>query len=126
MIQPQNGKTLLDALGVEKLLRSYTALKIKFVFPSSIKYPNLPVRLDFSSIIFPLSGETFCTGLEFLLAMRLNCEIAIIGGVHIPFQNSQPVQQNKKPDRDTKNENEKEIPVVDPHITSLCTGYHQA
>jgi len=122
MIQPQNGKTLLDALGVEKLLRSYTALKIKFVFPSSIKYPNLPVRLDFSSIIFPLSGETFCTGLEFLLAMRLNCEIAIIGGVHIPFQNLQPVQQTKKPDRDIK----KEIPVVDPHITSLCTGYHQA
>jgi len=122
MIQPQNGKTLLDELGAEKLLRSYTALKIKFVFPSTIKYPNLPVRLDFSSIIFPLSGETFCTGLEFLLAMRLNCEIAIIGGVHIPFQNSQPVQQNKKPDRDIK----KEIPVVDPHITSLYTGYHQA
>ena len=112
----------MDTLGAEKLLRSYTALKIKFMFPSSVKYPNLPVRLDFSSIIFPLSGETFCTGLEFLLAMRLNCEIDIIGGVHIPFQNSQPVQQNKKPDIKT----DKEIPIVDPQITSLCTGYHQA
>jgi len=122
MIQPQSGKTLLHALGEERLLRSYTSLKIKFVFPSCVQYPNLPVRLDFSSIIFPLSGETFCTGLEFLLAMRLNCEITILGGVHIPFQNSQPVQQDKKPVRDLK----KEIPVVDPRITSLYTGYHQA
>lgn len=67
------------------LIKSYTALKINFKFPETVRYPNLPVRLDKSSIIYPLTGTSFCTGLEFLLAHRLGCEIEIIGGVFIPF-----------------------------------------
>jgi len=118
MIQPQSGKALLEALGLEKIIQSYTALKIKFAFPSSVSYPNLPVRLDFSSIIFPLSGETFCTGSEFLLAMRLNCEITVLGGVHIPFQNSQTTTEKKSGGSVVK-----EIPVVDPNLTELIDVY---
>jgi len=68
------------------LIKSYTGLKIKFRFPDSVQYPNLPVRLDFSSVIFPLEGETFCTGVEFYLAMQLKCQIEILGGVFIPFK----------------------------------------
>jgi len=71
----------------EGLIKSYTALKIKFKFPDMVQYPNLPVRLDLNSVIFPLEGETFCTGNEFYLAMRLNCQIEIFGGVFIPFKN---------------------------------------
>jgi len=67
------------------LIKSYTALKINFKFPETVRYPNLPVRLDKSSIIYPLTGTSFCTGLEFLLAHRLGCEIEILGGVFIPF-----------------------------------------
>ena len=73
---------------------SYTALKIKFEFPPTVKYPNLPVRLDFSSVIFPRTGETFCTGVEFLLAIRLGCTVEIRGGVWIPFSST---QTRKKP-----------------------------
>jgi len=50
--------------------------------------------LDFSSVIFPKKGETFCTGSEFLLAMRLGCEVEIKGGVWIPFASKNP---SKKP-----------------------------
>jgi len=67
------------------LIKSYTSLKIEFEFPDDVKYPNLPVRLDTSSVLFPLSGVTFCTGLELLLALKLRCKIKIIGGVFIPF-----------------------------------------
>jgi len=67
------------------LINSYTALKINFKFPETVRFPNLPVRLDKSSIIYPLTGTSFCTGLEFLLAHRLGCEIEILGGVFIPF-----------------------------------------
>lgn len=81
--------------GFEKILKSYTALKVRFVFPSTIKYPNLPVRLDFSSVIFPLTGETFCTGSEFLLAYRLGCKIEILGGVWIPFISIEPFKRKK-------------------------------
>lgn len=67
------------------LIKSYTALKINFKFPETVRFPNLPVRLDKNSIIYPLTGTSFCTGLEFLLAHRLGCEIEILGGVFIPF-----------------------------------------
>jgi len=80
--------------GFEKILKSYTALKVRFEFPHTVKYPNLPVRLDFSTVIFPLKGETFCTGNEFLLAYRLGCQIEIVGGVWIPFSSIEPITRS--------------------------------
>jgi len=70
------------------LINSYSAFKIKFEFPPHVKYPNLPVRLDFASVVFPLTGESFCTGHEFLLAIKLGCKIRILNGVYIPFKKS--------------------------------------
>ena len=113
---------MLNLLGESKILKSYTALKIKFSFPPTVKYPNLPVRLDFSSIIFPLSGETFCTGSEFIQAMHLNCQIQIIGGVHIPFLGKKHLKQ--KPEVKHR-QNHKLIPVIDPKILGLFSEYNQ-
>jgi len=70
------------------LINSYSAFKVKFEFPPHVKYPNLPVRLDFTSVVFPLTGESFCTGHEFLLALKLGCKIKILNGVYIPFKKS--------------------------------------
>jgi len=70
------------------LINSYSAFKVKFEFPPHVKYPNLPVRLDFTSVVFPLTGESFCTGHEFLLAIKLGCKIRILNGVYIPFKKS--------------------------------------
>jgi len=69
------------------LFRSYTALKVEFSFPETVQYPTLPVRLNESSIIYPLSGVSYCTGHEILLASKFNCEFKVIGGVFIPFKN---------------------------------------
>lgn len=105
------------------LIRSYTGLKIKFRFPDSIQYPNLPVRLDFSSVIFPLEGETFCTGVEFYLAMQLKCQIEILGGVFIPFK--ERTLKNTKVSKDEEesfmdeNSMEKEIFVRDPFFEGV-------
>jgi len=119
MVQPQSGMELISSLGETRLLLSYTALKIKFEFPSTVQYPNLPVRLDFTSIIFPSMGETFCTGLEFLLAMRLNCKIKILGGVYIPFQGK--LDKPKKVSRSHKSS--VVIPVIEPRLMDLMTHY---
>jgi len=91
-IGKMSGEDFLLEIGMTRILRSFTALKIQFEFPSTVRFPNLPVRLDFSSIIFPLTGETFCTGHEFLLAMKLGCQIKILGGALIPF-----MERTKKP-----------------------------
>jgi len=97
MIGKMSGSDFLSREGVNSIIKSYTALKIQFEFPSSVRFPNLPVRLDFSSIIFPLTGETFCTGHEFVLAMKLGCKIQILGGAIIPF-----VERTQKPPKNKK------------------------
>ena len=88
-----------------------------------MKYPNLPVRLDLTSVVFPLEGETFCTGNEFYLAMQLNCQIEILGGVYIPFKNQDDVTQeyNEKKENKVKKEKKekKEIFVRDPFFIQL-------
>jgi len=116
------GKTTGEAfynLYQRNLIKSYTGLKIKFRFPDSVRYPNLPVRLDFSSVIFPLEGETFCTGVEFYLAMQLKCQIEILGGVFIPFK-----ERTLKSSTDEENFmeskiTEKEIFVRDPFFEGV-------
>jgi len=117
----------MQLLGESKILNSYTALKIKFSFPSTVKYPNLPVRLDFSSIIFPLSGETFCTGSEFILAMRLNCQIQIQGGVYIPFLGKKQCLDQKPEVKHHQNQKQKQklVPVIDPKILDLFSVYNK-
>jgi len=103
--------------GFEKILKSYTALKVKFEFPPTVKYPNLPVRLDFSSVIFPLTGETFCTGSEFLLAYRLGCKIEILGGVRIPFTSIEPFKRKKSFNRSYERE-----PMIKEILTKVELG----
>jgi hypothetical protein len=53
------------------LINSYSSIQVKFCFPSSIKFPPIPVHLDKSITIYPLSGESTITGLEFLAAKNL-------------------------------------------------------
>ena len=120
MVHPQSGVELLSYLGETRLLRSYTALKVKFEFPVTVQYPNLPVRLDFTSIIFPSVGETFCTGLEFLLALRLGCKIKILGGVYIPFQG-----QTEKNKVSRSIQSPGIIPVLEPKLIDLKNIYRK-
>lgn len=72
--------------GQYNLLKSFSAFKVEFTFNSTVGYPNLPVNIDETAVAFPLSGNTYCTGIELLLADTLGCEIKIIEGVVIPFR----------------------------------------
>jgi len=100
------------------LIKSYTSLKIEFEFPDDVKYPNLPVRLDTSSVLFPLSGVTFCTGLEFLLALKLRCKIKIIGGVFIPFIKNEVVDRVKKERKEIVNIKHPLLQKISKHLES--------
>ena len=71
-----SGKDFIDKYG-DNLIKSYTSLKVKFQFPASVMYPNLAVRLDKGSVMYPLSGISFCTGLEILLAHKLGCKFTV-------------------------------------------------
>ena len=81
------------------------------------------MRLDLNSVIFPLEGETFCTGIEFVLAIHLDCELEILGGVYIPFKTLKNLGTTLKDEtghvkiQDFKDV--KEVYVKDPNINQL-------
>lgn len=74
--------------------KGYSAVRVKFNLPDSIKYPPVPVTLDQTITIYPLKGESLITGLEFKSALNILKQhdhdfkhyIKIIHGLYIPFK----------------------------------------
>ncbi|NVJ66206.1 MAG: hypothetical protein HWE16_06935 [Gammaproteobacteria bacterium] len=58
---------------------------VKFKFPQNTRFPCLPVSAGDKGLIFPLSGESYCTAPEILAACNLGCKITIIHGVIAPW-----------------------------------------
>ena len=75
----------LCGLSPYELLFSYTIVKCSFEFPSTVKYPSIPVYVNETSTVYPLKGEAYLTGAEFILARNQGCEIQIFEIYHIPF-----------------------------------------
>ncbi|KAG0632683.1 hypothetical protein HOY80DRAFT_779487 [Tuber brumale] len=50
---------------------AYSALRVKFNLPETIKYPSLPINLDKTITVYPLQGEGIVTGLEYLSAKNI-------------------------------------------------------
>jgi len=103
MGQPDYEKGMLihpkTDLGKLDLLNSYSAMKIKFCLPKEIKYPPFPVTLDESITIYPSSGITLVTNLEYVVGLKILNEtldkfnlsnkeyyIEILHGSYIPFK----------------------------------------
>ena len=57
-IPKMSGTEFINKYG-EYLIRSFTAIKVEFTFPNNVVFPNLPVRLDKGSLMYPLSGQSF-------------------------------------------------------------------
>lgn len=64
-------------------------LHVEFEFPNDTQYPCLPVTAGDKGLIFPLSGESYCTAPEILCAHNLGCKIKIIHGVIVPWKQTE-------------------------------------
>lgn len=80
-------------------VKSYSALRVKFTFPKEVSYPPLPVTLDETITVYPLSGETLVTGIEYENACTIlnktidrfglnpkDYFVRILYGAYIPFR----------------------------------------
>ena len=63
---------------------------VRFEFPESTRFPSLAVRSD-SSLVFPLTGETHCTGHEIELAYNQGAKIIIKQAFVIPWVDDEPI-----------------------------------
>jgi hypothetical protein len=60
--------------------------RVKFTFPPNTRFPCLPVlSLDEHGLIYPITGESYATSPEIVLAKHLGAEIEILDGVVIPW-----------------------------------------
>jgi hypothetical protein len=70
----------------EELISNYIIIKAFFNFPSKTKYPSIPCFVDENTTVYPLTGECFLTGAEYLLAKSQGCEIKIQTVIKVPFK----------------------------------------
>jgi len=59
--------------------------RVKFSFPKTCYNPTLPVRTDKYGLIYPLSGISWCTAHELIVAHSKGAEIEILQGFIIPW-----------------------------------------
>lgn len=52
-----------------------------FKYPAGTRFPTLPVESDSHGLIFPLSGESYCTAPEIEVALNQGCQVEILDGV---------------------------------------------
>lgn len=79
------------------LLTHYVILKVHFSFPTETKYPSIPCYVDETTTVYPLSGDSLLTGIEYLLAERQGCKMIIYYGICIPFDKNQETNVIVKP-----------------------------
>jgi hypothetical protein len=61
---------------------------VDFEYPSSVRFPVLPVRSEKRGLIFPLSGCSYASAPEITLAVRQGCKVKIKRGVIWPWAKS--------------------------------------
>lgn len=67
------------------LIYSYIIVKGTFKFGDNVKYPSIPMYIDETTTVYPLTGSCNLTGAEYLLARNQGCVIEISSAVEIPF-----------------------------------------
>jgi hypothetical protein len=105
-------KTVIE-MSNESLLLNYISLDVDFKFPSSVKYPCIPTRVDDDVDIYPQEGRSVITGSEYLVAKEMGCRLFVNDGVMIPFKKNpinptEAAEKKKRAREEAKNKKEVE------------------
>lgn len=58
-------------------MSGYLIVNCDFEFPTNVKYPSIPCYIDKTTTVYPLSGTSYLTGPEYLLAKNQGCKFKI-------------------------------------------------
>lgn len=77
----------LEEMTNAELIRNYLVIDTGFRFPDSVKYPSIPCFLDETSTVYPQSGRSVLTGIEYLVAKEQGCIFSEMKDIFIiPFE----------------------------------------
>ena len=63
-----------------------TFARVRFEFPSDTRFPCLPVRADERGLVYPLTGVSWCTGPELVVALDMGVKIMVEEGYRIEWK----------------------------------------
>ena len=70
-------------------------MNCNFKFPTTVKYPSIPCYIDNTTTVYPLTGSSFLTGPEYVLAKRQGCVFDIKSAFYIEPKTKLNVVKNK-------------------------------
>lgn len=98
----------LDKLPDLSIINSFTVIKADFTFPNNTKFPSIPVFLDKTTTVYPISGSCCITGIEYVLAKNQGCVFTKITDiVRVPFGSIKPFEDILKEIQAKRREYEK-------------------
>jgi hypothetical protein len=83
-------KNLTDLAVVDEAM---TFAFVRFRFPDNARFPCLPVRASSNrGLVFPLEGESWCTGPEIVVALDQSAEVEPLSGWRIDWRAGNPIR----------------------------------
>lgn len=72
----------------QDLIYNYFIIEAGFSFPEHTKFPSIPCFVDDTTTVYPLTGDSFLTGPEYVAAKNQGCTFKIEQAIMIPFEKS--------------------------------------
>jgi len=79
----------------DSLMTGYLIVNCDFTFPHDTKFPSIPCYIDKTTTVYPLTGSTFLTGPEFLLAKAQGATFDIKSAFYI-HPKSKPISNKRE------------------------------
>lgn len=77
---------IISEFSDDKLIYNYFLIEAKFLFPEETKFPSIPCFVDQTTTVYPMTGDCFLTGPEFVLAKNQGCKLTLKRVIMIPFE----------------------------------------
>jgi len=76
---------LTDISRLAQVDEAMTFARVRFRFPETTRFPSLPCRAGPRGLVYPLSGTSWCTGPELVVALAQGAEIQVEAGWRIEW-----------------------------------------
>jgi hypothetical protein len=86
--RPVTNLSQLAQVDVAQVDEAMTFARVRFRFPEDTRFPSLPCRAGERGLIYPLSGISWCTGPELVVALAQRAEIVVETGWRIDWTNA--------------------------------------
>ena len=80
-----SARLVTDPAQLAQVDDALTFARVRFCFPEDTRFPSLPWRAGQRGLVYPLSGTSWCTGPELVVALAQGAEITVEAGWRIEW-----------------------------------------